>query len=267
MTLQHPGALTESDLLSWNWSSHGDSSLTPGDNLSLANDYCEIIKQITECEYDSGKDSDSVHEKADFIEVCEEETQVGQSLLHIPKEETMETRSMVLEDEKSFSEFNPEEKKGDIDEDQEQFESDFKDYLSKKEYDSNSDDDTVHNSKDTAEIIDHEDDQDIYNEKDRMLSDLSVMTNDKLEEKDDTVDGSKDEKDSGSVKKEKIDPPIGEAIISGPLHVCLNLGSQWKRRYLTVVDDCLYIWTSYKYVKTRLFVRKANIEYFLFCHV
>ena len=68
---EHPGALTDSDLLSWNWSSHGDSSLA--DSASLPNEYCEIIKQISEADYDSGKDSDILPEKVQFVEVCEEE--------------------------------------------------------------------------------------------------------------------------------------------------------------------------------------------------
>ena len=79
--MEHPGALTESDLLSWNWSSHGDSSLSHGDSVSMTNDYCEIIKQISEYDYDSGKDSDILTEKSEIVEVCEEETQVGQSFL------------------------------------------------------------------------------------------------------------------------------------------------------------------------------------------
>ena len=83
-----PGALTDSDLVSWNWSSHGDSSLT--DSASLAAEYCEIIKQLSEGDYDSGQDSDVPHHSQvtapapDTVEVCEEETQVGLSLLDIP---------------------------------------------------------------------------------------------------------------------------------------------------------------------------------------
>lgn len=212
----------------------------------MTDEYSEIVKQISECDYDSGKDSDSVPEKCDFVEVCEEETQVGQSLLHIPTEEKLESSTMVLGNEKSSSESDQEERKDDTDNEQNQFDSEFKEYLSKQENDSNSENETVQNQKEREEITDGDGNQDIYNEKDRQLSDLSVTTNDKVMEIKNKVSSTKDEKETGSVKKEKIDPPVGEAIISGPLNVCLNLGSQWKRRYLTIVDDCLYIWTSYK---------------------
>ena len=212
----------------------------------MTDEYSEIVKQISECDYDSGKDSDSVPEKCDFVEVCEEETQVGQSLLHIPTEEKLESSTMVLGNERSSSESDQEEKKDDTDNEQKQFDSEFKEYLSKQENDSNSENETVQNQKEREEITDGDGNQDIYNEKDRQLSDLSVTTNDKVMEIKNKVSSTKDEKETGSVKKEKIDPPVGEAIISGPLNVCLNLGSQWKRRYLTIVDDCLYIWTSYK---------------------
>ena len=83
---------------------------------------------------------------------------------------------------------------------------------------------------------------DLYNDKDRMLSDLSVKVENTLEKV-----GMAEERNSSSKKsKEKIEVPQEEPIISGPLQVCLNFGSEWKRRYLTVVDDCLYIWTSHK---------------------
>ena len=245
--LEHPGALTESDLLSWNWSSHGDTSMTPGDSIALTDEYSEIVKQISECDYDSGKDSDSVPEKCDFVEVCEEETQVGQSLLHIPTEETLESSTMVLGNEKTSSESDQEEGQEDTDNEQKQFDSEFKEYLSNQELKSNSETKTIKSKKEREGIIDCEDNQDIYIEKDRQLSDLSsVTTNDKVVEIENKISITKDEKETSSVKKEKIDPPVGEAIISGPLNVCLNLESQWKRRYLTIVDDCLYIWTSYK---------------------
>ena len=171
---------------------------------------------------------------------------MGQSLLHIPTEETLEGSTMVLGNEKSSSESDQEEGREDTDNEQKQFDSEFKEYLSNQELKSNSETETIKSKKEREDVIDCEDSQDIYIEKDRQLSDLSVTTNDKVVEIENKVSSTKDEKETGSVKKEKIDPPEGEAIISGPLNVCLNLGSQWKRRYLTIVDDCLYIWTSYK---------------------
>ena len=47
-------------------------------------------------------------------------------------------------------------------------------------------------------------------------------------------------------KKEKLDAPTESAVISGPLLVTLALGSGWKRRYLSLVGENLYIWTSHK---------------------
>ena len=46
--------------------------------------------------------------------------------------------------------------------------------------------------------------------------------------------------------KEKIERPSDEPVISGPLDVSLALDSEWKRRYITVVGDGLYIWTNHK---------------------
>ena len=83
--------------------------------------------------------------------------------------------------------------------------------------------------------------EDVSYEKDRMLSDCTDRTI-KV-----NVKSSKDRKTSQGEKREKIAPPIGEAVISGPLEVCLALGSEWKRRYLTVVEDSLYVWTSHRY--------------------
>ena len=153
---------------------------------------------------------------------------------------------MALGNEKSSSESDPEERKEDSESEQKQFDSVFKEYLSKQGNDSNSDSEIVRSKKECEDMIDGENNQNIYIENDRQLSDLSVTTNDKIVEIEKKVSCNKDEKEPGTNKKDKIDPPVGEAIISGPLSVCLNLGSQWKRRYLTVVDDCLYIWTSYK---------------------
>ena len=153
---------------------------------------------------------------------------------------------MALGNEKSSSESDPEERKEDSESEQKQFDSVFKEYLSKQGNDSNSDSEIVQSKKECEDMIDGENNQNIYIENDRQLSDLSVTTNDKIVEIEKKVSCTKDEKEAGTNKKDKIDPPVGEAIISGPLSVCLNLGSQWKRRYLTIVDDCLYIWTSYK---------------------
>ena len=47
-------------------------------------------------------------------------------------------------------------------------------------------------------------------------------------------------------KKEKLDAPSESAVISGPLLVTLALGTGWKRRYLSLVGENLYIWTSHK---------------------
>ena len=105
-----PGALTESDLVSWAWSSHGDSSLT--DSASLAAEYCEIIKQLSEGDYDSGQDSDlqPLRPAQGTVEVCEEETQVGLSLLDIPSQEDtkMDTRTPTESDNVSISSVLPE---------------------------------------------------------------------------------------------------------------------------------------------------------------
>ena len=169
---------------------------------------------------------------------------------------------MVLENEKSSSESDREERKEDSDGDQRQFNSDFKEYLLKHENDSNSDSDTENSKKELEDMKDCEDDQTIYIEKDRQLSDLSVTTNDNIVEKEIKVSSTKEEKEAGPAKKEKIDPPVGEAIISGPLSVCLNLGSQWKRRYLTVVDDCLYIWTSYRLVFNFFFASVESLSFY-----
>ena len=46
--------------------------------------------------------------------------------------------------------------------------------------------------------------------------------------------------------KEKIERPVDEAVISGPLDVSLALDSEWKRRYITVVGEGLYIWTNHR---------------------
>ena len=78
-------------------------------------------------------------------------------------------------------------------------------------------------------------------EKDRMLSDCTDRTL-----KVDLKSSYKDRKNSEGGKREKISPPVGSAVISGPLEVCLSLGLEWKRRYLTLVEDSLYVWTSHR---------------------
>ena len=295
--MEHPGALTESDLLSWNWSTHGDSSLSYGDSTSMTNDYCEIIKQISEADYDSGKDSDIG--KSEFVEVCEEETQVGHSLLHIPPEES--PMNTTMSDKTESTESETECKSSDDGEDiKNEFELAYQEYVVKTSYEENNC--TVEN---TMEFEDEDSDKEevqnnpeIYNDKDRMLSDLSVTNPKEDKEKDNSIqnniepkinadnlvtnkkdiqlnenktDINKEETENNdkstenspsmpsiqcpskaedannsSKKKDKVEPPSGEAVISGPLHVCLSLGSEWKRRYLTIVDDCLYIWTSHR---------------------
>ena len=250
--MEHPGALTESDLLSWNWSSHGDSSLSHGDSVSMTNDYCEIIKQISEYDYDSGKDSDILTEKSEIVEVCEEETQVGQSLLHIPiTEEEAKVTMSSGSDKSSDTEVNDnrveetrhfEIQYNEFQSNSSNYEAALPEIVDKEE---KKEDSIVENTDDILE-----DNSELYNEKDRMLSDLSVKL--PITENNNDINNftemDKEEltKKSSSEKREKIEAPVGEAVISGPLYVCLSLGSEWKRRYLTIVDDCLYIWTSYK---------------------
>ena len=244
VSLDHPGALTDSDLLSWNWSSHGDYSPSPKDTLSLANDYCEILKQVSDDgDEDSGKHSDIAGERSEMVEVCEEETQVGNSLLHIPELES-ETNEKMSSEKSSDSE--QEVKNKDADTDRSKFEIALSSYLERGEDERIQMTENQYQSKDEDEKVLEE----LYVDKDRMMSDLSVQNlitvaeskvrNDNESKKD------KESRKSGSDKKERIDPPEGEAVISGPLFVCLNLQSEWKRRYLSVVDDCLYIWTSHK---------------------
>ena len=87
----NPGALTESDLLSWNWSQHADSTSVGNSSSSLTGDYCEIkgCSVSGSNNSDSGKDSDMA-EKTSPVEMCEEETQVGHSLVEVEKEQAEE---------------------------------------------------------------------------------------------------------------------------------------------------------------------------------
>ena len=260
VTGEHPGALTDSDLLSWNWSSHGDSSLA--DSTSLPNEYCEIIKQLSEADYDSGKDSDILPDK--FVEVCEEETQVGHSLLDIPEidDNKMDTKTPTESDKSSDSEPEYKSKPSEGDNkllsealkcetfDGEVHESTLKAF-DKLVEDSNFDspdgverveskDSEITDADKRHEVVDDSRD-DTSSEKDRMLSDCTDKT-----VKVNIKSSSKDRRSSEGEKREKIAPPVGEAVISGPLEVCLSLGSDWKRRYLTLVEDSLYVWTSHR---------------------
>ena len=255
----HPGALTDSDLVSWNWSSHGDSSLT--DSASLAAEYCEIIKQLSEGDYDSGQDSDLQPLRPapaqDTVEVCEEETQVGLSLLDIPSQEDtkMDTRTPTESDKSSDSE--PEYIKYKTSDGDEELLAEAFEGIEQTE---NKIDDEpeevgampaescnvdslegtkvyVDTKEETPEEAEEEEGEEAHGEKDRMLSDCTDRTV--------KVD-VKDRKNSEGGKREKISPPVGSAVISGPLEVCLSLGSEWKRRYLTLVEDSLYVWTSHR---------------------
>ena len=250
----HPGALTDSDLLSWNWSSHGDSSLT--DSASLAAEYCEIIKQLSEGDYDSGQDSDVQPHRAapapDTVEVCEEETQVGLSLLDIPggDDSKMDTRTPTESDRSSDSEPEYKFKTSDGDEellaqalriDKTDIKIDDKpeEAVEMPAESSNVDSPDGAENVETKEELAEE--EEAHCEKDRMLSDCTDRT-----PKVDLKSSYKDRKNSEGGKREKISPPVGSAVISGPLEVCLALGLEWKRRYLTLVEDSLYVWTSHR---------------------
>ena len=243
-----PGALTESDLVSWAWSSHGDSSLT--DSASLAAEYCEIIKQLSEGDYDSGQDSDLQPIRPgpaqDTVEVCEEETQVGLSLLDIPgpDDTKMDTRTPTESDKSSDSE--PEYKYKTTNGDEELLAETFEAI----EHSENQIEDKAEETLEMpSEHVDRteekeeraEEEDEAHSEKDRLLSDCTDRTV-KLDPK----SSHKDRRNSEGGKRDKISPPLGSAVISGPLEVCLSLGSEWKRRYLTLVEDSLYVWTSHR---------------------
>ena len=93
------------------------------------------------------------------------------------------------------------------------------------------------------EGMDVEAKEELAEEKDRMLSDCTDQT---VKVRVDLKSSHRDRKNSDGGKREKISPPVGSAVISGPLEVCLSLGSEWKRRYLTLVEDSLYVWTSHR---------------------
>lgn len=46
--------------------------------------------------------------------------------------------------------------------------------------------------------------------------------------------------------KEKLQKPFEDPIIAGPLDVALSFTSEWKRRFITIVGEGLYIWTSHR---------------------
>jgi hypothetical protein len=48
--------------------------------------------------------------------------------------------------------------------------------------------------------------------------------------------------------RDRLAVPEEQPTISGPLEVALGLETGWKRRFITVVNDGLYIWTTHKYV-------------------
>ena len=333
------GALTDSDLLSWNWSTHGDSL---GDKSSISNGYCEIIKRLSDADEDSGAGSDIQVERQNCVEVCEEETQVGHSLLNcedISEESNMDTnetdKSTDSEEDRPYQDTSNQDDKTLIaaamqmdDCERENtlkaFERIANNQTLGKVSDSSEDeminnetevktqgkDDTlkafnriVDKSHITYDAVDFEDDeeseeqlvekvenkafekqeiiqpaeqnleiereteaQNLINdqrseseasEQDRSVQELeektllinkeTVSSNDQDKN---PADNNNDEKlvetTAAAEKKEKLAAPEGEAVISGPARVCLTLGAQWKRRYLTLVEESLYIWTSHR---------------------
>ena len=144
-------------------------------------------------------------------------------------------------------------KNEDAETDRSKFEIALSSYLERGENVEKREDEKIQMTENQYQSKDEDDKvlEELYVDKDRMMSDLSVQNLTTVAESKVRNDNEKSNKDkesrkSGSDKKERIDPPEGEAVISGPLFVCLNLQSEWKRRYLSVVDDCLYIWTSHK---------------------
>jgi hypothetical protein len=49
-----------------------------------------------------------------------------------------------------------------------------------------------------------------------------------------------------SAARERLAVPREEPSIAGLLDVALGLQMAWKRRFITVVNDGLYIWTTHK---------------------
>ena len=66
-----------------------------------------------------------------------------------------------------------------------------------------------------------------------------------------TIDSPRSEPDSESLikvrnSKVRLVKPTEEPMIAGPMDVALSLNSIWKRRFITVVGDGLYIWTNHR---------------------
>ena len=66
-----------------------------------------------------------------------------------------------------------------------------------------------------------------------------------------TIDSPRSEPDSepssrNKASKDKLEKPTEEPVIAGPMDVALSFNSAWKRRYITVVGDGLYIWTNHR---------------------
>jgi len=66
-----------------------------------------------------------------------------------------------------------------------------------------------------------------------------------------TIDSPRSEPDSepssrNKASKGKLEKPTEEPVIAGPMDVALSFNSAWKRRYITVVGDGLYIWTNHR---------------------
>ncbi len=53
-------------------------------------------------------------------------------------------------------------------------------------------------------------------------------------------------RETASAVRERLTVPREEPSIAGLLDVALGLQMGWKRRFITVVNDGLYIWTTHK---------------------
>jgi hypothetical protein len=53
-------------------------------------------------------------------------------------------------------------------------------------------------------------------------------------------------RETASAARERLAVPREEPSIAGLLDVALGLQMGWKRRFITVVNDGLYIWTTHK---------------------
>ena len=66
-----------------------------------------------------------------------------------------------------------------------------------------------------------------------------------------TIDSPRSEPESepssrNKASKDKLEKPTEEPVIAGPMDVALSFNSVWKRRFITVVGDGLYIWTNHR---------------------